>query len=359
MNGWMQMPPRPPPNNILPEFVTPVIKTTLRLLTATVLTACAWPAVAQVAPDGGFSKPLKCTLDRDCWIINLPDADSGAKVTDHRCGFRTYNGHKGTDFAIRDYRALDSGAAVIAAGPGIVTAARDGADEYFKQTAATRKLIGRKACGNGVIIEHSGGWESQYCHMRKGSLAVKLGDRVKRGQKLGLVGMSGRTEFPHVHIEFRVNGKAVDPFTGAAVGSGCNLPQRSLWAKNAGVRYPSFALYAAGFSDHSVSGSAVYSSARSPVSLPRHAPGLVLWAAMFGVQRGDVLKLRILDPTGAALSVREIRFDRSQARRIEYTGRKLPPPGWTVGGWKGEAVLQRFVNGRTVSRSIVVPLIIK
>jgi len=162
-----------------------------------------------------------------------------------------------------------------------------------------------------------------------------------------------------VHIEFRVDGKTVDPFTGAEVGSGCNKPQRPLWAENAGVAYPGFALYAAGFSDQSVNVESVYSSARSPVSLPRHAPALVLWAAMFGVQSGDVLKLRILDPAGTALSVREIRFDRSQARRVEYTGRKLPPPGWAEGGWKGEAVLQRFVNGRTVSRTIVVPLIIK
>ena len=335
-------------------------KTSLRIFAAAVLAVLPWNATAQVAPDGGFSKPLNCTQDRDCWIINLPDADSSDKnATDHRCGFRTYNGHKGTDFAIRDFRALDSGAEVVAAGSGIVTAARDGAAEYFKQTPATRKLIGRKACGNGVIIEHKSGWESQYCHMRKGSLAVKLGDRVTRGQKLGFVGMSGRTEFPHVHIEFRVDGKTVDPFTGGAVGAGCNLPQRPLWAKNAGISYPSFALYAAGFSDHSITGNTVYSSARSPVSLPRHAPGLVLWAAMFGVQRGDVLKLRILDPSGAAVSVREIRLDRNQARRMEFTGRKLPAPGWAVGGWKGEAVLQRFVNGRTVSRSIIVPLIIK
>ena len=59
-------------------------------------------AQAQVAPDGSFSMPLNCTLDRDCWIINLPDAAPYKKALDHRCGFRTYNGHKGTDFAVRD-----------------------------------------------------------------------------------------------------------------------------------------------------------------------------------------------------------------------------------------------------------------
>lgn len=249
--------------------------------------------------------------------------------------------------------------AAVAAAPGIVTSARDGADEHFLLNAEVRKSIGRKAHGNRVIIEHTGGWESQYWHLRTGSITVKLGDRVARGYKLGLVGMSGRTEFPHVHIQFHKDGKIVGPFSGEAVGAGCGRPTRPLWAKSARVQYPSFALYAAGFSDHSVTGNAVYSSARSVVSLPRHAPGLVLWATMFGVQRGDLLKLRIVDPAGGALFVREIRFDRAQARRMAFTGRKLPARGWAPGGWKGEDVLQRFVNGRTVSRSIIVPLIIK
>ena len=330
------------------------------LALASVLTGMALSARAQVAPDGGFSKPLACTLDQDCWVINVPDADgSDAKVQDHRCGMRTYNGHKGTDFAVRDFRAVDDGADVIAAGPGLVTAARDGTNEYYRQTPETRKLIGRKACGNGVIIEHSGGWESQYCHMRKGSIAVRLGDRVKRGDLLGKVGLSGRTEFPHVHIEFRVGGKTIDPFTGGEVGAGCKSPQRPVWAHDAGVRYPGFALYAAGFTDHTPNGDRVRSSARSPVSMARHAPGLVLWAALFGVERGDVLKLRILDPTGAAVAVREVRLDRAQAWRMEAAGRKMPSSGWTAGGWKGEALLQRFVNGRTVNRTIIVPLTIK
>ena len=113
------------------------------------------------------------------------------------------------------------------------------------------------------------------------------------------------------------------------------------------------------FPTHSVTGNAVYFSARSLVSLPRHATGLVLRATMFGVQRGDVLKLRIVDPASGALSVREIRFDRARARRMAFTGRKLPARGCAPGGWKSEDVLQRFVNGRTISRSIIVPLIIK
>ena len=333
------------------------------VLTAVALTlsaSFAFAVNAQVAPDGGFSMPLKCTLDRDCWLINLPDAAPDEKALDHRCGFRIYNGYKGTVFAVRDFRATDgSGAEVIAAGPWLVTAARDGADEFFKLTPEARKLVGRKECGNGVIVQHSGGWESQYCHMRKGSISVKLGDRVKRGDKLGLVGMSGKTQFPHVHIAFRVDGKTIDPFTGAAVATGCDGPKRPIWHKDSKVGYPGFALYAAGFTDHTPSRERIRSSARSPVSMPRHASALVLWAAMFGVQRGDVLKMRILDPGGTAIVAREIRLDRAQAWRMEISGRKLPPAGWQAGGWVGEAVLQRFVNGRTITRRINVPLVVK
>lgn len=316
-------------------------------------------AGAQTPPDGGFSKPLNCMLDRNCWIINLPDAAPGDRAQDHRCGNRTYNRHEGTDFALRDFRAIDEGADVVASADGIVTAARDGTPEHFLHDETTRRLIGRKACGNAVIVQHSGGWESLYCHLQKGSLSVNLGDRVKRGATLGRVGMSGRTQFPHVHVEFRREGKTINPFTGGPVEAGCKKPERSLWLPAAKVRYPDFALYAAGFTDHSPSAQRIWSSARSPVSLARHAPGLVLWAAMFGVRPGDVLKLRIVDPKGNTLSVREVRMSRSQARAMAFDGRKLRPNGWMPGRWQGEATLERFVNGRTISRKIIVPLTIK
>src|SRR3546814_12280892 len=65
------------------------------------------------------------------------------------------------------------------------------------------KLVGAdtvrdQGLGNAVVLDHGNGWRSYYGHMRRGSIAVKKGDRVQTGQALGLVGMSGLTEFPHL-----------------------------------------------------------------------------------------------------------------------------------------------------------------
>lgn len=335
----------------------------LRLFVAIALAspaAVAPPAKADEAPPGGgFSLPIKCTLDRNCWIVNLPDDGRGDKVTDYRCGNRTYNGHEGTDFGIRDFLAVDEGVDVIATADGIVTAARDGTPDRYLHNAETQRLIGRKACGNAVIVQHVGGWESLYCHMRKGSIVVKPGDRVARGDKLGLVGMSGRTQFPHVHVEFRQNERTLDPFTGRPVEDGCKADGHSLWLPEAGVHYPGLALYAAGFVDHEPLPERIWSTARSPVSMVRHAPALVLWAAMFGVERGDVLRLKIVDPKGRTLASRDVKIDRHRARMMAYVGRPLEPLGWQTGKWRGEATLERRENGRLHSQRIMVPLIVK
>ncbi|MGE0706872.1 MAG: peptidoglycan DD-metalloendopeptidase family protein [Planctomycetota bacterium] len=59
---------------------------------------------------------------------------------------------------------------------------------------------------NGVSLDHGNGELSWYVHAKKGSIKVKLGDRVKRGQLLGEVGNSGGSAIPHLHftlISFR------------------------------------------------------------------------------------------------------------------------------------------------------------
>ncbi|WP_247877773.1 M23 family metallopeptidase [Azospirillum thiophilum] len=50
--------------------------------------------------------------------------------------------------------------------------------------------------GNAVVVDHGNGWETQYSHLKRGSVAVRPGVRVEAGTVLGQIGLSGRTEFP-------------------------------------------------------------------------------------------------------------------------------------------------------------------
>ncbi len=65
--------------------------------------------------------------------------------------------------------------------------------------------------GNLVRIKHPNGLETYYAHNTKN--LVKVGDKVKAGQVIALVGQSGRASTPHLHFETRVNGKPRNPTT--------------------------------------------------------------------------------------------------------------------------------------------------
>jgi len=64
-------------------------------------------------------------------------------------------------------------------------------------------------CGNGVRIDHSGGYMSVYCHASK--LLVKSGQSVKSGETIALVGSTGMSTGPHLHLGMKLNGEWIDP----------------------------------------------------------------------------------------------------------------------------------------------------
>lgn len=73
---------------------------------------------------------------------------------------------------------------------------------------------GRKSgYGNVIIIKHGGKYSTLYAHMSKFNRKVKKGNRVKQGQIIGYVGMTGYATGPHLHYEFRVNGVHRNPLT--------------------------------------------------------------------------------------------------------------------------------------------------
>ncbi|MCT2559391.1 M23 family metallopeptidase [Tsuneonella sp. YG55] len=63
-----------------------------------------------------------------------------------------------------------------------------------------------------VKVEHGGGYESRFAHLSR--ILVSPGQRVSRGQLVGLVGSTGRSTGAHLHYEVRKNGLAIDPLKG-------------------------------------------------------------------------------------------------------------------------------------------------
>jgi murein DD-endopeptidase MepM/ murein hydrolase activator NlpD len=85
----------------------------------------------------------------------------------------------------------------------------------IRATAAGRVIhAGRKGgYGNAVIISHGSTYSTLYAHMSSFSRGIAKGSKVKQGQTIGRVGSTGLASGPHLHYEFRVNGKHVNPLT--------------------------------------------------------------------------------------------------------------------------------------------------
>jgi murein DD-endopeptidase MepM/ murein hydrolase activator NlpD len=64
--------------------------------------------------------------------------------------------------------------------------------------------------GRLVVVDHGGGFQTRYAHLSR--ISVQVGQEVRRGETVGLVGSTGRTTAPHLHYEVRMRGNPVDPY---------------------------------------------------------------------------------------------------------------------------------------------------
>jgi murein DD-endopeptidase MepM/ murein hydrolase activator NlpD len=299
-----------------------------------------------------LSLPVACTPGRDCFLQNHVDRDPGSGARDFRCGSQTYEAHTGTDIRLPDHAARLRGVDVLAAAPGRVLRLRDGEPDISVKDPAAPPIAGRE-CGNGVVIDHGGGWETQSCHLARGSIRVKVGEEVAAGQPIARVGLSGNTEYPHLHLTVRQGTRTVDPFLpdgGAACAA--RAEGAGLWTPPAAAALayrPGGAVLNAGFADGPVDNARI--EAGAPPRPDRSAPALVAYVRAINLSGGDRLVLTLTGPDGIALARTEgAPLDRSKAQWLVYVGKRKPPGGWEPGLYRADYAVLR--DGRTVlSRS--------
>jgi murein DD-endopeptidase MepM/ murein hydrolase activator NlpD len=125
--------------------------------------------------------------------------------------------HKGDGTHLADY--YDYGRDVLAVADGtVVEVATDGteaddrlrrpgesSEDFEKRTVQEQTALLLKSykavIGNYVVVRHAGGEFSHYAHLKQGSVRVKVGDAVTRGQVLAQLGQTGNSTEPHLHFQ--------------------------------------------------------------------------------------------------------------------------------------------------------------
>lgn len=137
--------------------------------------------------------------------------------------------------ARRNHHFPAFGAPLLAVADGTVVRADDGQRDHLSRTSlpallylmlvegSARELAGaRRIVGNHLVLDLGDGTYAMYAHVRRGSFAVREGDRVRAGQLLARCGNSGNSTEPHVHFQL-MDGPDPDtargvPFTWRGVG---------------------------------------------------------------------------------------------------------------------------------------------
>ena len=149
-------------------------------------------------------------------VSNFVDLDNVIpSLLDYNCGARTYDvpgyNHAGIDYFTWPYGWLwmdTDKVAVVAAAPGTIVLNSEG---FFDRNCAFNA-----GNWNAVYVRHADGSVAWYGHLKRGSVTTKpAGATVERGEYLGIVGSSGNSTGPHLHMELQgTGGNIIEPHTG-------------------------------------------------------------------------------------------------------------------------------------------------
>ncbi|KRB42007.1 M23 family metallopeptidase [Phenylobacterium sp. Root700] len=309
------------------------------------------PAAASTAAGLALAFPVDCQIGKTCEVQNYMDRDPGPGAKDYRCGTETYESHGGVDIRLLDMAAQQAGVNVLAAAPGRVSRLRDGVADISVKTVGSAAVSGQE-CGNGVVIDHGGGWETQYCHLANGSVVVKVGDTTTTGQPIARVGLSGNTEYPHLHITTRRAGTTVDAFAPNLAAGACAARGAGdgLWRPDAAsaMAYKPGAVLNAGFAAAPVTMETIEAGGIAGPTTTSTA--LIAYVRAINLQGGDVQELVVKGPDGSVVAQGyQPALDRAKAQYMMFTGKRASQGKWAPGAYSatytvrraGEAVVTR------------------
>lgn len=194
--------------------------------------------------DNFLSWPVDCNINENC-VVRKPDIDGDGKTAD--CDDANYFGHEGTDIVAKMgtdiYASLDGEVVFVSDGKfdqcEYPNSDHEDCQDPKKMEANLHE--GFRVCtesknefcsneennncfycfdgGNVIIIKHPNSkkiFATRYDHLKKDSILVKAGDKVKKGDKIAEVGSAGKSTEPHLHFEVWQDGfyNPIDPWGG-------------------------------------------------------------------------------------------------------------------------------------------------
>ena len=176
------------------------------------------------------------------------------------------------------------------------------------------------------------------------SIAVKPGMSVKAGDTLGRVGMSGRTEYAHLHFTLRHGGQVADPFAyGSPAGTcGSGTPLWNETLRPALAYRPGGAVLNRGFAGKSVTMQAIDSGEVERALPSVSSEAIVAYIRAIGLRKGDVLRISVIGPSGQFFTESaSAPLDNDKTQYFMFAGRKRPPEGWKSGSYRATFSVRR------------------
>ena len=165
---------------------------------------------------GGYFGPDGKSVQRVFLLRPLEFRRISSRFTNSRFHpiLKSWRSHRGVDYAAA------SGTEIMATADGVVT---------------HRGRLG--ALGNAVAIRHPSGFITRYGHMSRFSAKVRTGTRVRQGDVIGYVGMTGLATGPHLHYELWRGGRPLDPLgVNLPPGDPVPPPDRARWEAESALR---------------------------------------------------------------------------------------------------------------------------